>query len=198
MQHFIIKDGLARYKKESDVGAIIIFVNRRRKAIPFLTLLLAILIVTGLAGCASNTSPSTPVPTSTSLTLGGFSLTVSVSNTRPKLRESVVIITALKNINNTNLPVNAMGGETSVEITNQAGKVVWSMADWRSGTTLTAPIAIGWQFEGNFTWVVNTQTNTTVSITPGKYYLRISDTDFLDPASKTPSIVGPIEIQVSN
>lgn len=130
----------------------------------------------------------------------GFSFSVSVSDTHPWLGEQVIINTELQNISNTGLVLDNMGGMTSIQITNEAGQVVWGIAVGRTGTTLNTPISLAWNFGGPRTWTATKDPNYTVAVTAGTYTLSVSDTGFYDPALNmdVPFSVTPIQIVVSD
>ena len=174
-------------------------VNSVKKAFLFSLPILSILALTGLFGCASNTSSSTPVATSESRMSGGFSFTVSVSNTHPRLGEKVVINTELQNAYNTGVVLQNMGGETTIQITNEAGQLVWGITRGRTGTTLNTPITLGWSFGGPSTWTATKDPSYTVAVTAGIYILSVSDTGFYDPSldMDIPFSVTPIQITVT-
>lgn len=181
-------------------NAIIIFVNRQKKAIIFSCPLLAILLSIGCIGCVSNISYTTSIPqaTSESRMADGFSFSVSVSDTHPRLGEQVIINTELQNISNTGLVLDDMGGMTSIQITNEAGQLVWGIGIGRTGTTLNTPISLAWNFGGPRTWTVDKDPNYTVAVTAGIYTLSVSDSGFFDPALNmdVPFSVTPIQIVV--
>jgi hypothetical protein len=174
--------------------------ERVNKAFLFSLPILSILALTGLAGCASYTSTSAPVSTSESRMSGGFSFTVSVSNTHPRLGEKVIINTELQNVYNTGVVLQNMGGETTIQITNEAGQIVWGITRVRTGTTLNTPITIGWYIGGSNTWTATKDPSYTVAVTAGTYILSVSDTGFYDPALNMdiPFSVTPIQIVVTN
>lgn len=129
-----------------------------------------------------------------------FSFTVSVSDTHPRLGEQVIINTDLQNVSNTNLVLDDMGGETNIQITNEAGQLIWGIARGRTGTTSTTPITLGWNVGGPSTWTVIKDPSYTVPITAGTYTLSVSDTGFYDPVlnMQMPFSVTPIQITVTN
>ena len=160
-----------------------------------------VLAFAGLAGCgASTTGISTALPTNLSRSTDGFEFQVNVSNVHPRLGETVVITTELKNISNTAVTIQELGGQTMVQISNAAGEVVWGQADNRSGTTLTITAGIGWSFNFTSTWKVGNNAGFTVPVTAGTYTLSVSDTGFYDPSlnMQVPFSVTPIQITVSD
>jgi hypothetical protein len=93
-----------------------------------------------------------------------------------------------------------MGGETTIQITNEAGQIVWGITRVRTGTTLNTPITIGWYIGGSNTWTATKDPSYTVAVTAGTYILSVSDTGFYDPALNMdiPFSVTPIQIVVTN
>ena len=129
---------------------------------------------------------------------GGFSFSVSVSNTHPRMGESIIINTELQNVYNTSVVLDNMGGETTIQITNAAGQVVWGITRARSGTTLTTPVTIGYQVGGDSTWTAATNPDYNVPVSAGIYTLSVSDTGFYNSGGNTqvPFSVTPIQITV--
>ena len=121
----------------------------------------------------------------------GFSFTVNVSNTHPRLGENVIICADLQNIYNTSITVQELGGTTTIQITNAAGEIVWGRADFRSGTTLTVAAGIGWDFNFPATWTAGNNPSFTIPITPGTYTLSATN-------NALSLSVTPIQIVVTN
>ena len=142
----------------------------------------------GISGCASP-STSTPLATSESSIANGFQFTVTVSNVHPRLGESIVISTELLNLYNATIAVDQLGGEISLHITDEQGKVIWGFSDLHSGTTLTVPAGTGFSWDFICTWTAATSPTFTSPVTVGTYTL--SATAILGLA------VTPIQITVS-
>ena len=165
--------------------------DRVKKVLLFSLPILSILTLTGLAGYASNTATSTPVSTSESRMAGGFSFTVNVSNTHPRLGENIIISADLQNVYNTSIPVQELGGTTTIQITNVAGEIVWGRSDFRSGTTLTVAAGVGWNFGFSATWMAGNNPDFTIPVTAGTYTLSASN-------NALSLSVTPIQIVVTN
>jgi hypothetical protein len=175
--------------------------NMKRTFPLFVVLGLFVTVCTSApACCASNTNTYTLLATSESRMSGGFSFTVSVSNTHPRLGEKVIIKTELQNVYNTSVVIQDIEGETSIRITNEGGELVWGIVRERTGTTLTNLVAIGSKFGGDIDWTVVTDPAYTVQVTPGIYTISVSDTGLYGPVSdmQTPFSVTPIQITVTN
>ena len=140
------------------------------------------------ASCTSPTgtthSQLPPAPASGVSSKDGILFSVAVSNTRLYLGESIDITTELRNASNTNgVTIQGTGGETTLQITNSDGQIVWGTSVGRSGTTPTATITIR-PVEGrtaNLTWTATTDPHFTVPVTAGIYTLNVSDSGFYDP-----------------
>jgi hypothetical protein len=170
-----------------------------KKAITFSCPTVAIIIVLGLVGCSGISSTSASMATQESRMSGGFSFSVSVSNTHPRLGEKVIINTELQNVYNTGVVLQNLAGETTIQIINEGGQVVWGIVRGRSGTTLSVPITIGFQVGGDNTWTVAKDPNYAIPVDAGTYTLNVSDTGFHNPALNmdTPFPVTPIQITVT-
>jgi hypothetical protein len=176
----------------------------KKSKIPlFLSIAFMAILILGYMSCSGGQNTTNPtatlVPKTESISVDGFSFTVNVNNTKPKLGESVNFSTILKNESNTGLTLPDLGGQTTIQVKNEAGQVVWGLSDWRSGTTLSSPLAIGWQFGFSQTWIVKTDPSINIPVVKGKYYIGASDTGFDDPVSKqnVRFTLDPIEIDVS-
>lgn len=160
-----------------------------------------ILLIATLLGCATSpTATSTPQPTSESRNTDGFEFLVNVNNTHPRLGGTVVIMTDLENISNTNLlDVNIMEGQTSITITNEAGEIVWGVTEIRRGTASYTTLPIGYNFNFGGTWTATKEPYFTIPITAGTYTLSVSDTGFFDPSlnMQVPFSVTPIVLVVT-
>jgi hypothetical protein len=132
-----------------------------------LTGLAAVISLAGCTGTASTIQiPPTPLLTSESRSSDGFEYDVTVSNIYPMLGETVTITVELKNISNTAVPANDIFGETTIEIKNSSGDVVWGFFTSRTASTLTVPISTGYTSSINATWTATSMPGYVIQVAP--------------------------------
>jgi hypothetical protein len=172
----------------------------------YAVLFVGFLALFAFAGCTVPASTTThsqlpPAPASGIHGEDGIEFDVTVSNTRLYPGESIDITIEVRNVSNTNgVTIQGADGETTLQMTNSDGQIVWGTTVGRSGTTLAATITIG-PIEGrtaNITWTAAKDPQFRVPVTAGTYTLKVSDTGFFDPAlnAQIPFSVSPIQITV--
>lgn len=190
-----------------------------RKSFLVLSVVIIVAITAINYGCSApvNSTPTTTPPVTriskyTSASNMGIRLTVDVSDIQPKPDETVNISITLDDVSNNSVqPGYVIGGP--IEIKNQGGQVVWSTAMPRipTASTPTLPSASSsnpegnipatprlWSINSSYSWVVNTDPSIGIAVSPGKYYLNVTDSFYPNTtAQQTVSIsVQPIEITV--
>ena len=160
--------------------------------------LILLFILADFYGC-SGSSTTTVFPVTETDSTAGFTFTATVDDTRTQQGGSVNISIILKNVSNTEVVNTDLGGRTIVEVTNESGQTVWGFAKERPSTTSTGVVTTGYQFIFDTTWVVESQPGYNIPVTPGKYYINVSDTGIYDPVSEQQVTfsVEPIEVVVS-
>ena len=142
-----------------------------------------------------------PLATSEGRIADGFQFTVTVSNVRPRLGESVTIGAELLNLFNATYPVDLFFGQIVLQIADDRGNIVWRASDKRDPvptTTPAPPLGTGfswsftrsWTAGGNYTVPTAGTYTPVLPLTAGIYTLSASTTLF-------GLAVTPIQITVS-
>ena len=97
-----------------------------------------------------------PLATSESRIANGFEFGVTVSNTHPRLGETVIINAKLLNLYNTTTPIDRIFGDIVLQIADGQGNIVWKEIKEHPPvptTTPAPPAGTGYKWDFTRTWI---------------------------------------------